>query len=329
MDFLYRLDELHNELSAYRVKDMLSQLAEERIKSRDLEMENVRLRAQIEQLLAAHNRPSSHSSHSSPSSQPDEPVAPLEVFTEDWWAAVCPERLAANTRTHYRFHLKHLKGSSQEDFDRWFDCKAKSYRNQRISLAKKIVRISGLTVSLPDERPASYDINLKPNSAYREDFAEHSVKLFNGEVNAYTLFAHWLPTRRRDIVTLDIRSSVTDCPIVNSYCQATSTFHWVAYKTAGVYGHQALCLDELAEIVPPDAISVVRIFLNSQPEGRLFRQTANVVARKFKELAGLTLQESRHIWVTWVAKRFDQEQQQLLAKWMAHSYECGQSTYKI
>ena len=69
-------------------------------------------------------------------------------------------------------------------------------------------------------------------------------------------------------------------------------------------------------------------FLDCQPVGRLYPDCEETTVQKMKRRTGLTINESRHNWATYVAKRYDQEIQRKLASWMAHQYVTAQVTYK-
>ena len=254
---------------------------------------------------------------------------PLEFHSQGWWDHLLPDGLAQATRGNYRFHLRQLKGDTSDAIQAWIDSSSSlSYKQQRISLAKKIAKISPHISEVPEQDFEWYDVNHTPQVQYAANYAEHEQRFFEAPLDRWTLFIYWLPTRRRDISSLEIVDTMPEGGVGNYFCKDTGEFVWQNYKTSDRYGVQRFALNYLKDILSTDALRKIAEFLAIQPTGRLFPETESTVTRQIKRRTGLTIGESRHNWVTYVAKRHDQADQRQLAHWMAHSYGVAQSTYK-
>jgi len=334
----YRESDLRKRLTtmAVELKTAQDQCWDAKIRIHRLEVENAELAFKVSTLEEAGSL-SSDSGGSGSSSVSSDTIAvsdsssetPLVFQSQEWWDHMLPEGLAGTTRGNYKFHLRQLKDDTPEGIEEWINSSTStSYKQQRISLAKKIARISTHKIEVPLPDYEWFDVNHKPHAEYIQNYVRCEPKFFTEPLDIYTLFIYWLPTRRRDICSLQIVNKRPEVLEGNYFCRMDSTFIWSKYKTVARYGVQEFCIDHFIGWLPKEVTSKVVEFLRNLPEGPVYSGGEETVVRHIKQRTGLTLNESRHNWTTYIAKRFDQEIQRKLASWMAHHYVTGQVTYK-
>ena len=244
--------------------------------------------------------------------------------------------ISDSTRRNYKFHMKDLESIEEGELKVWVSrAKSNNYKRQRANIANKIRKIIG---HLPE--PVDFPIteqNLIDDDSYRGLYSNWLVDRNNkaDPINLDNLFIYWLPTRRRDIFTINIVdvSSETiptssDNDDTNYYCKSDRTFIYNNSKNSWLDGQQRLRVSGLLPIIGNTRYEKICEFLDGLDIGKIYRQASNTHQRRILEITKLTLQQSRHCWVTFAAEQ-GRDASILMAEWMNHDYDTAMKKYRI
>lgn len=259
----------------------------------------------------------------------DKQTEDIPFKSEAFWDLMVPTTLKQNTINNYKFHLDKLHSLDEIQLLEWINVTPETYKNQRTILAARMIKHFNLNITLPSRVKSTINQNIQSNQDYENLYDEFNIYINSStiKITKYNLFIWFIPTRRRDIFDLVICKDLPDdieTTETNYYCQSNKTFYFNTYKTSKVYGRQVLKLSDYSFVIKSRAVD----WLQSQLEGKLFDECDRTIYSKIKSHTGLNLQQARHIWASYGFKNLNQEQHQMLATFMAHSYNVSSTVYR-